>query len=42
MLDAVSLASFPGVRRILRRLERHGWTGCISIAFSALLAVTSP
>jgi DNA-binding transcriptional MerR regulator len=27
LLDAVFLDSVPGARRILRRLEHHGWTG---------------
>jgi hypothetical protein len=27
LLDGVFLDSVPGARRILRRLEHHGWTG---------------
>ena len=31
LLDAVFLDSVPGARRILRRLEHHGWTGWTNI-----------
>ena len=31
LLDAVFLDTVPGARRILRRLERHGWTGWTNI-----------
>lgn len=31
LLDAVFLTSVPGARRILDRLERHGWTGWTNI-----------
>jgi hypothetical protein len=31
LLDAVFLASVPGARRILRRLEERGWTGWTNI-----------
>ena len=31
LLDAVFLDSVPGARRILRRLEKHGWTGWTNI-----------
>lgn len=31
LLDAVFLDSVPGARRILRRLEQHGWTGWTNI-----------
>lgn len=31
LLDAVFLASVPGARRILDRLEQHGWTGWTNI-----------
>jgi DNA-binding transcriptional MerR regulator len=31
LLDAVFLTSVPGARRILRRLEHHGWTGWTNV-----------
>lgn len=31
LLDAVFLSSVPGARRILARLEQHGWTGWTNI-----------
>jgi hypothetical protein len=31
LLDAVFLDTVPGARRILRRLEHHGWTGWTNI-----------